>query len=346
MINATVLSAILTIIYITVITVAGELYPPLKEFLAKTPDHMGGWMEVGLIRKGLCDYQGAADVWTYVGEIRPENSLSFANLGDLHTHFLVDYPKAEAAYLRAIENEKHDVNYFRNFFELYYYSYTEKKHLAEKVLLDGLNYNPDSHDLMTLLASYYRDNGNKEKAIEYTYEFLAKELKLKIGYVSVFDGDKENNIPPDHTTTTRTIPEGSHTWYMVAIDSANNLTQTETRNCGVDLTQPGTFDLSSPPHQEWQNTSVIMPALAEIKVRRTWRGLYPMTPDGFPVVDFPAALKGYVLAVGMCGQGFMLGPGLAQTLAAHISGQASADDREILAGFRLERNFSGQEKLK
>src|SRR3989344_1582590 len=150
-----------------------ERFDKVKEFLAKTPDHMGGWMEVGLIRKGLCDYQGAADVWTYVGEIRPENSLSFANLGDLYTHFLVDYPKAEAAYLRAIENEKHDVNYFRNFFELYYY-YTEKKHLAEKVLLDGLNYNPNSQDLMTLLASYYRDNGNKEKAIEY----FNKVLKL------------------------------------------------------------------------------------------------------------------------------------------------------------------------
>ncbi|OGD90843.1 hypothetical protein A3D81_01750 [Candidatus Curtissbacteria bacterium RIFCSPHIGHO2_02_FULL_40_17] len=39
MINATVLSAILTIIYITVITVAGELYPPLKEFLAKNFSH-------------------------------------------------------------------------------------------------------------------------------------------------------------------------------------------------------------------------------------------------------------------------------------------------------------------
>src|SRR3989338_6122780 len=37
----------------------------------------------------------------------------------------------------------------------------------------------------------------KEDAIEYAYEFLAKKLKLKIGYVSVFDGDKENNIPPD-----------------------------------------------------------------------------------------------------------------------------------------------------
>jgi len=90
----------------------------------------------------------------------------------------------------------------------------------------------------------------------------------------------------------------------------------------------------------------LMPGLANLKVRRTWRGLYPMTPDGFPVVDFPAALKGYVLAVGMCGQGFMLGPGLGQALAAHIAGNPSAEDREILSGFRLERSFTGQEKLK
>jgi len=92
--------------------------------------------------------------------------------------------------------------------------------------------------------------------------------------------------------------------------------------------------------------TALMPSLANIKVRRTWRGLYPMTPDGFPIVDFPTALKGYALAVGMCGQGFMLGPGLGETIAAHIAGKPSADDREILAGFRLERNFSGQEKLK
>jgi len=90
----------------------------------------------------------------------------------------------------------------------------------------------------------------------------------------------------------------------------------------------------------------LMPNLAGLKVRRTWRGLYPMTPDGFPVVDFPAALKGYVLSVGMCGQGFMLGPGLGEALAAHIAGSPSAEDKEILAGFKLERSFAGQEKLK
>jgi sarcosine oxidase subunit beta len=90
----------------------------------------------------------------------------------------------------------------------------------------------------------------------------------------------------------------------------------------------------------------LLPNLANLKVRRTWRGLYPMTPDGFPIVDFPAALKGYALAVGMCGQGFMLGPGLGEAMAAHITGAPGAADREMLAGFRLEREFSGQEKLK
>jgi len=90
----------------------------------------------------------------------------------------------------------------------------------------------------------------------------------------------------------------------------------------------------------------LLPALANVKVRRTWRGLYPMTPDGFPIADFPAAVKGYALAVGMCGQGFMLGPGLGSALASVIAGETNAEDLEILAGFKLERNFSGQEKLK
>lgn len=90
----------------------------------------------------------------------------------------------------------------------------------------------------------------------------------------------------------------------------------------------------------------LMPALANIKVRRTWRGLYPMTPDGFPIVDFPRSAPGYALAVGMCGQGFMLGPGLGSALASVIAGEKNSEDLEILSGFGLERNFSGQEKLK
>ena len=90
----------------------------------------------------------------------------------------------------------------------------------------------------------------------------------------------------------------------------------------------------------------LMPALANIKVRRTWRGLYPMTPDGFPIAGLSPSVKGYALAAGMCGQGFMLGPGLGSALASVIAGENNAEDLDILYGFRPERRFSGQEKLK
>ncbi|MGC8867965.1 MAG: NAD(P)/FAD-dependent oxidoreductase, partial [Elusimicrobiales bacterium] len=45
----------------------------------------------------------------------------------------------------------------------------------------------------------------------------------------------------------------------------------------------------------------LIPSLESIKVRRIWKGLYPMTPDGFPIVDFDAGgIENYILAVGMC----------------------------------------------
>ena len=61
----------------------------------------------------------------------------------------------------------------------------------------------------------------------------------------------------------------------------------------------------------------VMPRLMNIRVRRTWRGLYPMTPDGFPIVGWSKEVEGYLMAVGMCGQGFMLGPGLGEIAGAH-----------------------------
>jgi len=49
----------------------------------------------------------------------------------------------------------------------------------------------------------------------------------------------------------------------------------------------------------------VMPVLKFIRVRRVWRGIYPMTPDGSPIIGKVEGLDGFLLAVGMCGQGFM-----------------------------------------
>jgi sarcosine oxidase subunit beta len=90
----------------------------------------------------------------------------------------------------------------------------------------------------------------------------------------------------------------------------------------------------------------LIPRLRNLRVRRTWRGLYPMTPDGFPIVGWARELEGYMLAVGMCGQGFMLGPGLGELLGRMIQGKTGENDRETLTYLSPYREFKGQEKLK
>lgn len=68
----------------------------------------------------------------------------------------------------------------------------------------------------------------------------------------------------------------------------------------------------------------LCPRLRELKVRRTWRGMYPMSPDGFPLVGYARELSNFLNVAGMCGQGFMLGPGLGSIIADCLAGGSSA----------------------
>ncbi len=67
----------------------------------------------------------------------------------------------------------------------------------------------------------------------------------------------------------------------------------------------------------------LYPRLRNLRVRRTWRGMYPMTPDGLPILGYPESEKNFLQIVGMCGQGFMLGPGLGTIVASAISNGSS-----------------------
>jgi sarcosine oxidase subunit beta len=90
----------------------------------------------------------------------------------------------------------------------------------------------------------------------------------------------------------------------------------------------------------------LMPKLANVRVRRTWRGLYPMTPDGFPIVGWAQELEGYLYAVGMCGQGYMLGPGVGELVARMVAGGLTLQDEEMLCELSPYRDFGGGERLK
>jgi len=90
----------------------------------------------------------------------------------------------------------------------------------------------------------------------------------------------------------------------------------------------------------------LVPRLANLRVRRTWRGLYPMSPDGAPLVGRDPSVEGYVLAAGMCGHGFMLGPGLGELMDRVVRNDLREDDQSTLDALSPDRSFKGNAALK
>lgn len=90
--------------------------------------------------------------------------------------------------------------------------------------------------------------------------------------------------------------------------------------------------------------SELLPRFRNLMIRRLWRGLYPMTPDGVPVVGGWKEIKGYYMAVGMCGQGFMMGPGTAINLAHLITRGEPLLDKKTFSMLSPRRDFYRKRK--
>jgi glycine/D-amino acid oxidase-like deaminating enzyme len=84
----------------------------------------------------------------------------------------------------------------------------------------------------------------------------------------------------------------------------------------------------------------LIPRLKTLRVRRVWRGCYPMSPDGSPIVGWSPETEGLFHATGMCGQGFMLGPGMGELVARMITGSDSHQDKDAISIFSPARQFS------
>lgn len=142
------------------------------EAVMGNPHFFQGWIQLGLIKKVIGDFEGARDAWHYAGIIAPDNVVSFANLGELYWRYLPDFPKSEKNFRQAIKNDSKRPEIYISLAELYYYSYKEKADLADNAYLEGLAANPNDDMLMRHLATYYKKIGDAKNALSWWRKIL------------------------------------------------------------------------------------------------------------------------------------------------------------------------------
>ena len=80
------------------------------------------------------------------------------------------------------------------------------------------------------------------------------------------------------------------------------------------------------------------PALGAVRLRAAWAGMIDTMPDTVPVLDHIPALPGLVVATGLSGHGFGIGPGIGRVVADLVTGRAPGHD---LTAFRFARFSDG-----
>ena len=59
----------------------------------------------------------------------------------------------------------------------------------------------------------------------------------------------------------------------------------------------------------------LLPALKDVPMQQSWAGYIDSTPDGVPVIDSDIGIPGLILAAGLSGHGFGIGPGVGHLVA-------------------------------
>ena len=73
--------------------------------------------------------------------------------------------------------------------------------------------------------------------------------------------------------------------------------------------------------QTLARAQALLPALRSVPVQAAWGGYIDSTPDGVPVIDADIGIPGVVLAAGLSGHGFGIGPGVGHLVADLVLGR-------------------------
>ncbi|MDP2933615.1 MAG: hypothetical protein Q8N81_05820 [bacterium] len=121
-------------------------------------DQREEWLNLGIWRKTIGDYEGAAEAWKFATIIRPNDPVAFHNLGELYWLHIPNFPLSEKYFLKAIEIGPKNSLFYLKLHELYRYSYKEKVGLADDILVQGIKATDDP-GLKRELEDYRKEMG-------------------------------------------------------------------------------------------------------------------------------------------------------------------------------------------
>lgn len=148
--------------------------------LATNQDDLDAWIEIGSVKHAFGDDIGARDAWEYASIIRPQNTTSFFNLGNLYGYYLKDKIKAEKNFRMVLQNDPSYIPGYLTLVAFYREVYPEKYPAeAEKALVAGEKVLPLDLNILKSLAFLYKDTGNTQKAIAYFEKYLAIDSNNK-----------------------------------------------------------------------------------------------------------------------------------------------------------------------
>lgn len=139
-------------------------YRDAKEKVKKDPEDFGAYFEIGFVKAEFKDYPGAAEAYKKSFELNPNSIVALNNLAGVYIK-MKEYSKSEEAYLESISKFPDYVQSYYGVIDLYQNYLPERKSQIEPILLKALSGLPNDQNLLSLLAGYYRDSKQNEKAI-------------------------------------------------------------------------------------------------------------------------------------------------------------------------------------
>lgn len=149
----------------------------LTQSLSSNGDNFNGWLQLGVYRALLGDYQGAREAWEYVTKRYPQDWQAFLNLGNLFVTHITNYALAETNLKTSIQLKKDNPETYRALYSVYQKQGKAKE--ATAILEEGIRAVPQAVDLSILLARHLRDLGSLNAAKDAYDTAIATAQALK-----------------------------------------------------------------------------------------------------------------------------------------------------------------------